>query len=218
MLDGRAVFLTNATTGLGGAIAGALAESGAHVTAVDGGFTGLAAADAAFARASSIDAVVHVCVDERALVAQPLVETGPTEWDERGEALIREAIVTLQAAHARFVGGTGRIVLVAPTAGFTGARDLTPYSMAVEGIRALAKSAARQCGPNGITVNCVLVAPDLVSPTLIAATTFHGPPVVGRLPDVGGDVVEAIALFAGPGVGGVTGATIVVDGGSVMAP
>lgn len=218
VLDGRAVLLTNATTQLGGAIAGALTQRGARVTVVDGGFTGLAAAEAAFANAPPLDAVVHVCVDERALVAQPLVETEPAAWDERGESLLREAIFTFQAAFARFVDGTGRIVLVAPTAGFTGARDLTPYSMAVEGVRALAKSAARQWGPNGITVNCVLVPPDLVSPTLVAATPFHSPPVIGRLPDVGDDVVEAIALFAGPGIRGVTGGTIVVDGGSVMAP
>ena len=122
-------------------------ERRAHVTAVDGGFRGRGGSRRHVReRPPSIDAVVHVCVDEAALVAQPLVETGPAEWDERGEALIREAIFALQA-RVHFVGGTGRIVLVAPTVGFTdGARDLTPYSMAVEGVRRVGEVGRRASG------------------------------------------------------------------------
>jgi 3-oxoacyl-[acyl-carrier protein] reductase len=82
----------------------------------------------------------------------------------------------------------------------------------------MAKSAARQWGPHGITVNTVLVPPDLVAPVLVTLTTFNAPPVIGRLPDVRADVVEAIGLFARPTVTGITGSTIIVDGGSVMAP
>ena len=109
-------------------------------------------------------------------------------------------------------------MLVAPTVGFTGAGGLVPYATAVEGVRALAKSAARQWGPQGITVNTVLVPPDLVAPVLVATTTFNAPPVIGRLPSARDDVVEAISLFAGATATGVTGSTIIVDGGSVMAP
>ena len=93
-----------------------------------------------------------------------------------------------------------------------------PRPRRVEGVRALAKSAARQWGPAGITVNAVLVPPALVAPELVAVTTFNAPPVVGRLPDPRDDVAAAIALFAAPTAGGITGSTIVVDGGSVMAP
>ena len=67
-------------------------------------------------------------------------------------------------------------------------------------------------------MNTVMVPPDLVAPVLVTSTTFNAPPVVGRLPDVRADVVEAIGLFAAPTTGGITGATIIVDGGSVMAP
>ena len=91
--------------------------------------------------ADADDAVVHVCVDERALVAQPLVETEPSDWELRSDGLIREAIFAFQAAYSAFTGGPGRIVLVAPTVGFTGAGGLVPYRTAVEGVRSLAKSA-----------------------------------------------------------------------------
>jgi 3-oxoacyl-[acyl-carrier protein] reductase len=218
VLEGRAMLVTNATTVLGGAIVDALADTDARIAALDGGFTDRRAAETAFAVLSDVDAVVHVCVDDRAVVEQPLVDTELDEWDARGEALLREAIFTFQAAYSAFTGGPGRIVVVAPTVGFTGAGGLVPYTTAVEGVRALAKSAARQWGPQGITVNTVLVPPDLVAPVLVATTTFNAPPVIGRLPSVGDDVVEAICLFAGATATGVTGSTIIVDGGSVMAP
>jgi 3-oxoacyl-[acyl-carrier protein] reductase len=218
VFDGRAVLVTNATTVLGGAIVDALTDAGARVAAVDGGFSDRRSAETAFATVTDVDAVVHVCVDERALVAQPLTETEPTDWELRSEALIREAICTFQAAFSAFTGGPGRIVLVAPTVGFTGAAGLVPYTTAVEGVRAMAKSAARQWGPQGITVNTVMVPPDLVAPVLVANTTFNAPPVIGRLPDVRTDVVDAIGLFTRASGGGITGSTVIVDGGSVMGP
>ena len=218
VFDGLVVLVTNATTVLGGGIVAALTEAGARVTALDGGFVDRRSAETAFAAVTDLDAVVHVCVDERALVAQPLIDTEPDDWELRCEAPIREAIFTFQAAFSAFTGGPGRIVLVAPTVGFTGVADLVPYATAIEGVRAMAKSAARQWGPLGITVNTVLVPPDLVAPVLVTHTTFNAPPVIGRLPDVRTDVLEAIGLFARASVSGITGSTVIVDGGSVMAP
>jgi len=219
VLDGRAVLVTHTTTALGRHVAEALGGLGASVATAPARFVDRHAAEDAFAAAGGIDAVVHICVDDAGLVAQPLVETDPEAWDARGESLIRDAIFTLQAAHTRFVtAGAGRVVVVAPTSGFTGAGGFVPVSTAVEGVRALAKSAARQWGTAGITVNAVLVPPDLVAPSLVAATTFNAPPVVGRLPDMRFDVGAAIALLLSPTSGGITGATVIVDGGSVMAP
>jgi 3-oxoacyl-[acyl-carrier protein] reductase len=219
VLDGRAFLVTHVATIFGQQLAVTLGEHGADVATTAHAFADRAGADAAFAATRRLDTVVHVCIDDAGLVPQPLVETAPEMWDARGDALLRDAIVTFQAAHARFAPtGTGRIVVVAPTAGFTGAGGFVPALTAVEGIRALAKSAARQWGPQGITVNTVLVPPALVSPELVAATTFEAPPAVGRQPDLYDDVAATIAHFARPTSGGITGATIIVDGGSVMAP
>jgi 3-oxoacyl-[acyl-carrier protein] reductase len=219
VLDGRAVFVTHVGTHFGQRLAITLGEHGADVATTAAGFADRARADAAFAGVRHLDVLVHVVLDDAALVAEPLAETTPDAWDMRGEALVRDALFTFQAAHERLVAsGAGRIVVVAPTSGFTGAGGFVPYSTAVEGIRALAKSAARSWAPLGITVNTVLVPPALVAPALATATAFEAPPVVGRLPDLHDDVAATIAHFAAPTSGGITGSTVIVDGGTVMAP
>jgi len=219
VLEGRALFVTHVATIFGQRLAVALGELGADVATTAHAFTDRAAADAAFTATPRIDAVVHVCVDDAGLVPQPLVDVTADAWDARAEALLRDMLFTFQAAHARFIAtGRGRIVLVAPTSGFTGAGGFVPASTAVEGVRAMGKSAARQWGAQGITVNAVLVPPALVAPELVAATTFEAPPAVGRHPDVRDDVAATVAHFAGATGSGITGATVIVDGGSVMAP
>jgi 3-oxoacyl-[acyl-carrier protein] reductase len=103
---------------------------------------------------------------------------------------------------------------VTPTAGLTGQAGLVPYVTAVEGIRAMAKSAARQWGRDRITVNCV-------APPIELMVEGHDAPAggpLGRAPSARQDVAAAIALLAGDQAAFVTGATIVVDGGIVMAP
>jgi 3-oxoacyl-[acyl-carrier protein] reductase len=219
VLDGRAVLVTHVATTFGQQLAMALGELGADVATTARAFADRAGADAAFAATPRVDALVHVCVDDAGLVPEALIDTGPDEWDARGEAMLRDAIFAFQAAHARFrAAGIGRIVLVAPTSGFTGAGGFVPAGTAVEGVRALAKSAARQWGPQGITVNTVLVPPALVAPALVAATTFEASPAVGRQPHLRDDVGATIALFTAPTTAGITGSTVIVDGGSVMAP
>jgi 3-oxoacyl-[acyl-carrier protein] reductase len=219
MLDRRAVLVTHVATTFGQQLAVALGELGADIATTARSFPDRAGADAAFAATPRLDAVVHVCIDDAGLVPQALVDTDPQAWDARAEALLRDTIFTFQAAHARFAPtGTGRIVVVAPTSGFTGAGGFVPASTAVEGVRALAKSAARQWGPQAITVNAVLVPPALVAPELVAATTFEAPPAVGRHPDLRDDVAATIAHFIAPTSNGITGATVIIDGGSVMAP
>jgi 3-oxoacyl-[acyl-carrier protein] reductase len=103
----------------------------------------------------------------------------------------------------------GRLVLVTPTVGLTGAPELVPYATAVEGMRALAKSAARQWGGHGIAVNCV--AP----PIELVAGAASQPPVGGWAL---GHIAPVVALLAGEAAHSVTGTTITVDGGVVMAP
>jgi 3-oxoacyl-[acyl-carrier protein] reductase len=219
VLDGRAVFVTHVGSQFAQQLAVDLGEHGADVATTAYAFADRAAAEAALGAARRFEILVHVVVDDAALVPEALVDTAPDAWDARGEALLRDAVFTFQAAHPRFVAaGTGRIVVVAPTSGFTGAARFVPQSTAVEGVRALAKSAARQWGPDGITVNTVLVPPALVAPALATATTFEAPPAFGRLPDLHDDVAATIAHFAAPTSGGINGATVIVDGGSVMAP
>jgi 3-oxoacyl-[acyl-carrier protein] reductase len=168
-------------------------------------------------RTSAADCVVYVCGDEDAAVLGALDDLDADEWDRRSERVLRDALTALQDAHRVLSASGGRIVVVAPTVGIPGAPALVPFVTAVEGVRAMAKSAARQWGANGITVNSVLVPVEMLAPATAGATSFLPPPALGSAPTIA-DVAAVVAAFADPERHGVTGATVVVDGGSVMAP
>ncbi len=75
----------------------------------------------------------------------------------------------MQDAHRALSSKGGRVVVVAPTAGIPGAPGLVPFVTAVEGVRAMVKSAARQWGAVGIAVNTVLVPIELLAPATAEA-------------------------------------------------
>jgi 3-oxoacyl-[acyl-carrier protein] reductase len=136
-----------------------------------------------------------------------------------GHASVDETIwrtlVALQRAHSSKAGG-GRIVLVVPTIGMAGAAGLVDYTTAIEGIRAMAKSAARQWGSEGIAVN-MAAAP---------LTLFSGEAVVSHMTAAAvqsdetliHSIVETVEFLLRSDLDHLTGDTIVVDGGSVMLP
>ena len=140
-------------------------------------------------------AVVHVGCDGDALIPVSLVDTDEGSWEERCEAVVLDALHRVQEAFSSFEGRGGRIVFVMPSVSLVGAVGLVPLTTALEGVRALAKSAARQWAEHGITVNCVVGD-------------------IERREEIAG-VVDFLAGDAG---GAITGQTIVVDGGSVMLP
>jgi NAD(P)-dependent dehydrogenase (short-subunit alcohol dehydrogenase family) len=176
-------------------------------------------ARAAFAAADALgstDLIVHAIVDPDALRATPLADVDAATWDRRAEAPLRVALACAQAAFDRLRDRGGRLVFVTPTVALTGAAGLAPSVGALEGIRALAKSAARQWGGHGITVNCVAPPLGLVAPGV--ADPGGEDPALGRPPDGRADVAPVVALLAAGPAHFVTGATIAVDGGVVMAP
>jgi 3-oxoacyl-[acyl-carrier protein] reductase len=87
--------------------------------------------------------------------------------------------------------------------------------MAVEGMRTLAKAAARQWGDAGITANCVAPSLDVLGIRHDADGSVA--PALGRVPTLS-DLGTVVASMLGDAGAVVTGATITVDGGVVMAP
>lgn len=138
----------------------------------------------------------------------PFATIGAEEWDRRAEAPIRAALLAIQAAHRH----RARLIIVSPTVGMEGAAGLVALATASEGVRMLAKSAARRWGPEGIAVNVVAVAaaaygldnPDAArTPPALAPTALAG-------------VTSAVAWLAA--AEGMTGLTITADDGALMAP
>lgn len=138
----------------------------------------------------------------------PFATIGEEEWDRRAEAPVRTALLALQAAHRH----RARLIVVSPTAGLEGAAGLVALATASEGVRMLAKSAARRWGPEGITVNVVAVA--------VAAFGVDSPDAARTLPALPptalAGVTSTVAWLAA--AEGITGVTITADDGALMAP
>ncbi len=166
------------------------------------------------------DLVVHIPAVTDGPVA--VNDQEPHAWAAACEAPMVEAIGV-----ARTIGsladpspdtGTRRLVWILPTTALGGSAGFVGVGAAGEGIRALAKGAAKQWGPSCTTT--VLA----VSPALL----FAGPgpsdegslsaPALGGPGDVVTDVASLVDLLADPRNRFTTGGTLVADGGTWMAP
>lgn len=147
--------------------------------------------------------------------AGELAAMDPERWADGVERPLSKLLVALQAAYVALVRRGGSIVVVLPTIGIPGATSLVDLTTLVEGARAMAKSAARQWASEQISVNMVAVPLGLLEPTLEELTSHLLPPV-GGCPEPA-DIGHAIGAFLDTGLA-LTGSTLVVDGGSVMAP
>jgi 3-oxoacyl-[acyl-carrier protein] reductase len=143
------------------------------------------------------------------------VRAGSATTLDAGEAMWR-TLVALQQAYAAMTQRGGRIVLVVPTIGMAGAAGLVGYTTAIEGIRAMAKSAARQWGSDDVRVNLVATPVSLFAPgsdaSHLTAAAFSDESTLIH------SIVETTKFLLRRDVDHLVGATIVVDGGSVMLP
>ena len=129
---------------------------------------------------------------------------------------MRTSLALCQAVHPHLAGNDGRVVFLTPTLSMSGAPGFVPLSAAVEGQRLLAKSAARQWGVDGITVNCVAPAPRVLG--LEAGEVALSGPALGRDGDPEADLGPIVAFLCSAGSHFLTGATLSADGGVWMAP
>jgi NAD(P)-dependent dehydrogenase (short-subunit alcohol dehydrogenase family) len=195
---------------LGEKLATGLRDLGAAVELLgEGGVSTREEAIGALRAFGPIDALVHA---PTATGASSFAETGEEAWIRGAEAPIWHALVLFQAAYA-----TGAsIVSVLPSIALTGAAGLVPFAAAAEGIRQLVKSAARAWGGERVRVNCITLPVEEWGIEGVAVPNRYGASLPG--PNVPADIAGAIALLAGPLAGGVNGATIGVDRGTVLAP
>jgi len=205
-LDGRTVAVTGAGSRLADGIAAALVAAGANV------LSGLDHVSV------SLDGVVHAAMPELAYERVPFHEVDDARWDAVWEQTMRDAIAVLQHGYRAMRERGGAFVVITPVIGMSGAAELGPYSAAVEGVRLLAKSAARQWGADGIRVNCLAPAPEQVPIGVGSGALALSPPALGGPGDVEADLGPIVAWLLSDDAHFITGVTVCADGGVWMAP
>lgn len=110
--------------------------------------------------------------------------------------------------------GNGRVINFGSAAGIVALLPYTPYGMAKEAVRALTRMAAREWGPDKITVNNVLPVADTWG-----AAEKNAPPPPNALARFGSpeeDIAPVVLFLASNDAQFVTGYSLTPDGGMII--
>ncbi|NMN05121.1 MULTISPECIES: SDR family NAD(P)-dependent oxidoreductase [unclassified Novosphingobium] len=128
--------------------------------------------------------------------------------------------------------GQGRIIMIGGNHGMRGRAGRSSYSASKWGLRGLARSAALEAGPDGVTVNYIAPGPIAIprmkaawkaqaeaggvseEEALRAYVANMGIPL-GK-PSEAQDIVAMVLYLAGPGGRNITGQELVIDGGATV--
>ncbi|MEV4178614.1 SDR family oxidoreductase [Nonomuraea sp. NPDC049709] len=230
-------LVTGAAGALGRAIVRRLTADGHQVAALDvdaGGLEGTlnlktdlrdpAAIEAAFAETAARLGDVGILVNNAAVYpARPFLEVPPAEYDDVVAVNQRAYWLCAQHAARHMTGlGGGAIVNIASITMHGGWSDLAAYVSTKGAAAALTRALARELGPREIRVNCVSPG---AFPT--AAEEIHeDPEAYNRMvlerqslqrrgtPE---ELAAVVSFLTGPDASFVTGQSIEVNGGWVMA-
>jgi 3-oxoacyl-[acyl-carrier protein] reductase len=244
-LDGEVAVVTGAANGIGRGIAVAMAEAGASVALLDRDGDGLGEAAATIAAgggtactqvvdvadadavARAVEASAEALGDPTVLVTAAaidqsidLLEMSVEEWRTMLDVNLSGSFYCLKAVlPAMRRRGRGRIVLIGSNIGLKGGAQIAHYGAAKAGVHGLARCAAIDLAPLGITVNAV--APGPVETDML----WSLPPewldakrkelLTGRFGRVE-DIVPTVVLLASDAGAFYTGSTLNLSGGDVL--
>ncbi|AGB70757.1 MULTISPECIES: SDR family NAD(P)-dependent oxidoreductase [Rhizobium] len=160
-----------------------------------------------------IDILVNVAFDPTVVHSSILdlsVEQLQRNFDMGPIAYLR----TMQACYPYLkASGEGRVINFASLAGILGMSPYGPYNLAKEAIRALTRSAAREWGPDNITVNNLLPVADTWG-----AGPDTPPPTnaLGRFGSPEDDVAPVVLFLASSDSRFITGSSLTPDGGQII--
>jgi NAD(P)-dependent dehydrogenase (short-subunit alcohol dehydrogenase family) len=240
-LDGKRALVTGAGRGLGLAAAGALADSGAHVTLAARTASEIeAAAEQIRARGQQADTLV-LDVTDLAATQQAIAESEPfhilinnagtnrpkllldvtiEDFDAIMDLNVRAAYFVAQAVARRLLEAKqpGSIVNISSQMGHVGASRRTVYCASKHAMEGFTKAMAVELAPHNIRVNSV--GPTFIE-TPLTRPFFDNPAFktevlskikLGRLGQLH-EVTGAIVFLASDAASLVTGSALVVDGG-----
>jgi acetoacetyl-CoA reductase/3-oxoacyl-[acyl-carrier protein] reductase len=230
--DGRAAVVTGGARGIGRGIAERLAALGAEVHVLDRE-AGPARGDLRFHAVDitdgpAVSAVVRGLARAPVLLVnnagitrdRSLLKMSDAEWDDVIDVNLGGAFHVLRAVAPGMIEARyGRVVNIASINGLRGKFGQANYAASKAGLIGLTKTAARELGPKGVTVNAVAPGMVLTEMTLALAEEYRqralDEAVLKRLPAVE-DVAAAVLFLLSDAARMITGEVIRVDGGQYI--
>ncbi|MCO7557584.1 3-oxoacyl-ACP reductase [Metapseudomonas otitidis] len=238
-LGGQRALVTGASRGIGAAIAETLARDGAEVVLLDVP-QAKDALEALAARLGGRAVALDICAEDaptRLVEALPdgldivvhnagitrdktLAKMSEAFWDSVINVNLKAPQVLTQALlDAGKLHDNGRVVLIASISGIAGNLGQSNYAVSKAGVIGLAQAWAPALAKRGITINAV--APGFIETQMTAAIPLTIREAGRRMNSMsqGGlpqDVAEAVAWFAQPSSGGLSGQVMRVCGQSLL--
>ncbi|PAU62449.1 3-oxoacyl-ACP reductase [Pseudomonas indica] len=238
-LAGKKALVTGASRGIGAAIAETLARDGAEVILLDVP-PAKEALDALAARLGGRGVALDICAEDAAIKLvealpegldilvhnagitrdKTLAKMSEQLWDSVIDVNLRAPqVLTKALLDADKLHENARVVLIASISGIAGNMGQTNYAVSKAGLIGLAQAWAPALGKRGITINAV--APGFIETQMTAAIPFAIREAGRRMNSMGQggqpqDVAEAVAWFAQPGSGAVSGQVLRVCGQSLL--
>ena len=169
---------------------------------------------------------IDVLVNAAGMVVDGSVETAKIEdWDRSMDVNVKSVFLLSRLAMPYLRETKGSIVNVASVVAIKGVKNRAIYSATKGAMIALSQSMAAEYVSEGIRINCVSPG-TVLSPSLqgridrtpdpeAAMRNFVSRQPLGRLGE-SDEVAKAIVFAAAQGIGFMTGANIVVDGGMTI--
>jgi NAD(P)-dependent dehydrogenase (short-subunit alcohol dehydrogenase family) len=235
-LEGQRALVTGATSGIGRAVALALARDGAEVIvhgrdeargadtvreiAAAGGRSSFIAADLADAGdvqwlATEVGAVDILINNGGIALFGPTAEFDAAAFDKMFATNVRAAFLLVAAfAPGMATRGHGNVVSLSSMAGGVGLVGGAAYGATKASLEAMTRAWAVEYSASGVRVNAIapgpVYTPNPVGPEFISALGDTTPMHRASQPE---EIAEVIAFLVSPRASYVTGTTVVADGG-----
>ncbi|MGN7871126.1 2-dehydro-3-deoxy-D-gluconate 5-dehydrogenase KduD [Paracoccus sp. 22332] len=232
-LDGKVALVTGANTGIGQAIAVALAQAGAEVIAAGrrdcdetlalmGGGRGLRLdfSDPMAARDVFASERIDILVNNAGIIRRAdAVDFSEADWDEVMDTNLKALFFTCQAfARAAMPRGRGKIVNIASLLSFQGGIRVPSYTASKHGVAGLTKLMANEWAARGLNVNAI--APGYIETNntkALRADPDRSRAILDRIPagrwGRPEDIAQTAVFLSAPASDYINGAVLNVDGG-----